>query len=119
MAASKAGFILALIGGIIGIIMGLIITLGGSFFSGLAAIGGGTALPGTIFMLLGIYTIISSIVVIIGGVWMNNPEKCKKGAIVTLIFSVIGGGGLLGIIGGILGLVASGKADAPELKSKK
>ena len=120
---SKAGFVLALIGGIFGILMGLIISvLGGVVLASMDKLPpGSTISTGMIAfaMGLGIYYVISSILVIIGGVWMKNPEKCLKGGIVTLIFSVVGGGTLLGIIGGILGIVATSKSTDIKSKLKK
>ena len=59
---------------------------------------------------LGIYLVITAILVILGGFWMKNEEKCFKGGLIALIFSIIGGGGLLGLIAGILGMIAGKKA---------
>ncbi len=101
MSLSKAGFILSLIGGILGIVMSLAIGL----FS-IAFFATEQAIVGVIMLLLGLYGVVTGVLVLLGGVWMRSPRTRKRGAIIALIFGVIGSGGILGLIGGILGLVA-------------
>lgn len=107
MGESKPGFILGLIGGIIGILVGiLMMTLGGAFFAFLEEM---TALVGGLYMGLGIWYLITGALVIWFSTWMKDPKKCRLGGIWTLVFSVIGSGGILGLVGGILGIVQGGK----------
>lgn len=104
MGTSQPGSILALIGGILGILWGLVLLLGGSFLA--ALFGPLGAFP----VVIGIWIIATAIVVIVASRWMKNPEKCFKGGLIALIFSVVGGGTILGLIGGILGLIAGKQA---------
>lgn len=107
MGTSQPGSILALIGGIIGILWGLImLVLGGTLAAFLGPLG---AFP----VVIGIWLIATAIVVIVASRWMKNPEKCFKGGLIALIFSVVGGGTILGLIGGILGLIAGKQPNAP------
>lgn len=104
MGTSQPGSILALIGGILGILWGLILLLlGGTVAAFLGPLG---AFP----VVIGIWLIATAILVIVASTWMKNPEKCFKGGLVALIFSVVGGGTILGLIGGILGLIAAKQA---------
>lgn len=109
MGTSQPGSILALIGGILGILWGLLFLVGGSIFGAIfSAIGFGflAAFP----MVVGIWLIVTAIVVIVASRWMKDPEKCFRGSLVVLILSVVGGGTILGLIGGILGIVAGKQA---------
>ena len=107
MGKSTAGFVLGLIGGILGILAGIGIAIGGGALAALNPLAG--YLGATASLAFGIWYISSGILVIIFSLWMKNPKKCRMGGILTLIFSVVGSGGLLGLIGGILGIVAGGK----------
>jgi hypothetical protein len=119
-----AAFALSLIGGIF-------ILLGGIAVAALAAVAGGfllTVLPaaGAALIGLGVFGLISGILVILGAVWINSGEKSKvrTGSILVLIFSIlsfIGAfagffiGFLLGLIGAILGLTWN--PSTPEQKA--
>ncbi|MEM2089881.1 MAG: hypothetical protein QXL88_02210 [Candidatus Pacearchaeota archaeon] len=112
MGNSTAGFILGLIGGILGIIWGIVIAVLAKAIGVLSSVmpvanlfrGSGLAMS-----IIGIWYIISGALVILFSTWMKNPEKCTTGGILTLIFSIIGSGGLLGLIGGIFGIVQGKK----------
>lgn len=108
MANSTVGFILGLIGGILGIIGGIVVlTIGGAAtFLAMLPIG---KLFGALYTVLGIWYTISGALVIWFSTWMRDPKRCRNGGIWTLILSVIGSGGILGIIGGIFGIVQGGK----------
>ena len=105
---SKAGFILALIGGILTIISGLWWLVGAGALTaiyasmGLGWLGGLGIVGGIIYLVFGILSIIAA------GM-MKNPDKVKTGGILALIFGILSGFNILTIIGGILGLVAAGK----------
>jgi hypothetical protein len=58
------------------------------------------------FMALGAWMFLTAILIIIFAVKLNaNPLEHTKWGVLILVFSIIGLGGLLGIIGGILALV--------------
>ncbi|MBR9704844.1 hypothetical protein GOV12_05510 [Candidatus Pacearchaeota archaeon] len=101
---STAGFVLALIGGILSILGSLPIILGGSALA--------TAIPlfGTFGILGGIWVLAMGVVAIIAATMMKKDDnaKVKMGGIIALIVGIIGGN-LLTLIGGIIGLVQSGK----------
>jgi hypothetical protein len=79
-----AAYYLSLIGGIIGLIIGIILLL----------------------IIIGIWIIIASIIVIVGAQrLMQEPMEHTKWGTIILVFSILGGGTLLGLIGGILALV--------------
>jgi len=80
-----AAIVLALIGGVLGVIIAFILL----------------AIP-----ILGLWVLICNIIIIVGGILMNsdNPSTIKAGAILTLIFGIIGGINIIAIIGGALGL---------------
>ena len=60
----------------------------------------------TLYLGLGIWSFITSILIIVFARKLKaNPMESKKWGILILIFSIIGVGGLLGLIGGILALV--------------
>ncbi|MBI3032024.1 DUF4064 domain-containing protein [Candidatus Woesearchaeota archaeon] len=110
MELNKVGSILALIAGILNtfgslsiLIFGLFIIIGVSQTSDAGKIA--VAMFGYIFVILGAFELIMSILMIIGSVWMKQQQKCMKGSIMVIISSVFGGFNLLGIIGGILGIV--------------
>tara|TARA_Y100000034_G_C6811025_1_gene364484 strand:- start:144 stop:515 length:372 start_codon:yes stop_codon:yes gene_type:complete len=121
MTTTKAGFILALIGGIIGILTSLLFIISPFLvapFFGAVDFDIFTLLP----IILGVYLLVTSILVIVGGVWMRDENKCFKGGLMVLIFSIIGGGTILGIIGGIIGIVVSRRKEvyiAGEVQDKK
>ncbi|MBI2146572.1 hypothetical protein HYU22_04490 [Candidatus Woesearchaeota archaeon] len=105
MGTSQPGSILALIGGILGIVWGVVLLFAGSLVG--ALLGPLGAFP----VVIGIWLIATAIVVIVASRWMKDPAKCFRGGLVVLILSVVGGGTILGLIGGILGLIAGKKAN--------
>ncbi len=107
MGTSKAGYILALISGILGILGGLSMLLMGSSAGDLLGGMGASVVIG-----LGIFVLIISGLLILAGKWMKNPEKCFKGGLLALILGVLSGN-LLAVIAGILGMVQAKKTDAP------
>ena len=106
MASSKPGYILALIGGILGVFMSLVfLTIFIIAFS-LAEIPGASI---WVIILIFVYLAATGGLTIWGGTLMRDPKTTEKGGIIALIFSVIGSGNILGIVGGILGIVEGGK----------
>jgi len=101
---STAGFVLALIGGILGIIGALIVLLMGA---GLAAL---IPLFGTMGIAYGVWVLIMSILAIISGLMMNKDDnaKVKKGGIMALVVGILGFN-ILTLIGGIIGMVQANK----------
>ncbi|MBI5148893.1 DUF4064 domain-containing protein [Candidatus Pacearchaeota archaeon] len=112
---SRAGFVFALIGSIIGLLISLILLI---FAWITKSIGPGPKLyeamtssykTNLIFLsIFGAWYLITSILVIIAAFWMRSAEKCRKGGIIALIFGLFGGGTIVGAIGGILGIIESG-----------
>jgi hypothetical protein len=102
-----AAYVLSLIGGILGLIIGGILLLIG-VASGVVAgyyFGAGIAAL-MIFAGLGIWGIITGAIVTFSAVQLNNhPMDSKKWGTIILVFSIIGLTTLLGLIGGILALV--------------
>lgn len=99
---SKAGSILSLIGGIlqlVGAVLFFIVSVLDKFY---------------IFPPIGFYIFLVIVYLIIGILsisaykWMKNPETTKKGGITALVCGIIGFN-IITLIGGILGLVDSGK----------
>lgn len=90
---AKTGSTFSLIGGIIGIVFGLITLVSVVLFK-----------P---YLYLGLFILLGAILVIIGSVKMKDEQKCFKWSVIIVIFSLLGGGTLFGLIGGILGLVAA------------
>ena len=109
-----AAFALSLVGGVLAIIAGVVLLVLAAVFStarsssyyygyysysydyrGLAYILGG----------VGIWVLIASIMLIVGAVKLNsNPLEHTKWGVIILVFSIIGGGNIFGIIGGALAL---------------
>jgi len=104
---AKAGWILSLAGGILGILSSLFVLALGILFTSIipedAAPEG--AVVGIIFIVIAIYCLITSVLTIIGAVWMRQQATQFRGSIVALVCGVIGGGTIFSLIGGILGLV--------------
>jgi len=104
---SKAGFIFALIGGILTIISSFLSAImGGALIQFLSMLG--LEWLGIIATAIPLLWIVFGTITIIGAVKMNKPETVKKGALLALIFSILSLN-VLGIVGGILGLVAAKK----------
>jgi hypothetical protein len=110
-----AAFVLSLIGGIIGLIVGsILIAIAASIaslYNWYYYYGPSPALFGG----FGVWTLITSIIVIIFAAKLNsNPWQHTKWGAIILAFSIIGlGWWLLGIIGGILALVYKPQPLAP------
>ncbi len=97
----SAAYILSLLGGIFGLIIGLfLIGIGG--IAGLFTFGLGFLIPG----IVGSWILICSVIVIVAASKLNSEplEHSKWGALI-LAFSIIGCWSILGLIGGILALV--------------
>ena len=100
MSVSRIAYILALIGGILLVIFGLISLIGSSFGPSFLYWGWGFA---SFALGGGIISIICGIIAIIGA----RSASTLVWAIVLIIVGIIGGGlgGLLVILGGLLGLI--------------
>lgn len=107
---SKPGFILALIGGILTILMGIVWIASTGFLSTYLAMFGLKEMGwlAGVNIIVAILYIIFGVISIVAGVEMNHKDKVKSGGIMALIFGILAGN-ILTIIGGILGLVAAGK----------
>jgi hypothetical protein len=103
-----AAYVLSLIGGILGLIVGFILIIIAAM---IANASGGISYYGPIFPaafggVIGAWSLITGIIVIISAAKLNsNPWEHTKWGVIILVFSVIGLGTLLGLIGGILALV--------------
>lgn len=107
MAESKAGYVLSLIGGILGIVFSL-----GYLVLFLVVLNNSSEMPDfsvPLLVILLVYGIVSAVLTIWGGTLMKEPRTTKKGGIIALVFSVIGMGTILGFIGGIIGIVEGSK----------
>jgi len=101
-------FVLSLIGGILGIIIGIVLLLLGVAFAGVLGYAGyyGYNPVLMLFAGLGIWGIITATIVIASAVKLNSyPLEHTKWSLIILVFSIIGVTGLFGLIGGIWGLV--------------
>jgi hypothetical protein len=108
-----AAYVLSLIGGIIGLLISLgFVALGALAYSAVntysgyyystSAFGWGWGL----LVGLGAWMLITSILIIVFALKLNaNPLEHSKWGALILVFSIIGLGGLFGLIGGILALV--------------
>jgi hypothetical protein len=104
---SKAGSILALIGGILTLIVSLILLIAGIAF--LAGYGeGDTTIGGIAFLVLFLIVLILGILKIVASNKMKKPETTRGGGILALILGIITSD-LLTLIGGIIGIVQGGK----------
>ena len=106
MKSSKPGYILALIGGILGIFMSIIFLV---LFLVAFSFAEVPVASIWIIVLIFVYLATTGGLTIWGGTLMRDPKTTEKGGIIALIFSVIGSGNILGIVGGILGIVEGGK----------
>jgi cytochrome c biogenesis protein CcdA len=119
---SKAGSILALIGGILQFLSAAILLIIGI----MAAVSAGNQLGGVgvafgaVYIVLGVVWIVIGILAIKAYSWMKVPETTKKGGITALICGIIGGN-ILTLIGGILGIVDAGKnqQNTPNTQQKQ
>lgn len=100
MSVSRIAYILALIGGILLVIFGLISFIGSSFGPSVLYWGWGFAS----FAYGGIVSIICGVIALIGAKSANTLVW----AIILIVVGIIGGGlgGLLVVLGGLLGLIA-------------
>jgi len=108
MTKSTTGFVLALIGGILQVLVGLLLTMVFNLASNANLITGG---PSYFYSLFGVWILVFGALSIVGGVKMNSEDSAtvKKWGIATIIFSVASMLNLLTFIGGILGVVQSSK----------
>ena len=99
MSVSRIAYILALVGGILLVIFGLISLIGSSFGPSFLYWGWGFAS----FAFGGIISIVCGVIAIIGA----KSAGTLIWAIVLIIVGIIGGGlgGLLVVLGGLLGLI--------------
>jgi hypothetical protein len=108
-----AAYILSLLGGIIGLLVGIgVMALGVLAFmadnitDAELGIDVGLGWGGTLMLSIGIWGLITSILLIVfAGKLKSNPMQHSKWGALILIFSIIGFGGWLAFIGGILALV--------------
>lgn len=115
-----AAYVLSLIGGIIGLIVGFLLIVLAAIVASSA--GGyynygypGPALPAAFWGDIGVWCLITGIIVIISAAKLNaNPWKHTEWGLIILVFSIIGLATLLGSIGGILALVYKPQSLAPE-----
>lgn len=102
---STAGFILALIAGILWILVGLtVIARFITFIWASGFLGKSPSSSVYLALILGVYLIIIGIFIITSGVWMRKDVSLKKGALTSLILGILSLN-LLAIIGGIVGLI--------------
>ncbi|MBI2147363.1 DUF4064 domain-containing protein [Candidatus Woesearchaeota archaeon] len=112
----KAAWILSLIGGILGLMMSLFFIFFGFFLGAVIAsipVEAGempaNPMPPDFFLVLfgfiGVYLLATAGLTILGSVWMRDSAKQMKGSIIVLVCSLLGGGTIFGLVGGILGLV--------------
>lgn len=143
MVRSIVGFVLALISGILSIISSIAfiisailirslyryVAVGAEEGVGFMGMGAGTItqLVTSIvpFIVAGIIALVFGIMLIISGVWMKKDKTCKKGAIISLIFGILGLFALSiilwrssGMIGGLIYVLAI-MAGILGLRSKK
>lgn len=112
-----AAYVISLIGGILGLIVGFILIIsaaiianavGGYYYSG------PSAAFAVLYGSIGVWSLITAVIVIISAVKLNsNPWEHTKWGVIILVFSIIGLGTLLGLIGGILALVYSPQSPVP------
>lgn len=107
---STAGFVLSLIGGILGLIVGfqLLLTLIVNLWG--ASIIGGNIAPGLIALgiFLSFYLFILNTWILFSAVWMRKDIQLRKGAKTSLICGILSLN-LLAIIGGAIGFSKSKK----------
>ena len=96
-----AAYWLSIIGAIMGLLTGILL-LGIGAFLGVFTFGLGFLFTGV----LGIWMFFASILVIIfAGKLKSNPMEHAKWGALILVFSLLGVGGIIGLIGGILAIV--------------
>jgi hypothetical protein len=115
-----AAYILSLLGGIFGILIGVAFLILGALaiIAGLAdaAIGFDVGLGwgGSLMLGIGIWGLITSILLVVfAGKLKGNPMEHSKWGALILVFSLIGFGGWLAFIGGILALIYKPIPSAP------
>ncbi len=112
-----AAFVLSLIGGIIGLIVSAFLLIlyaaaasqiayYSSYYSSYYYSSYQAALSAMyLYGALGVWCLISCIFVIAGAIALySNPLKHTRWGVVILVFSILGVGGILGLVGGILAL---------------
>lgn len=120
---TKAGRILAMIGGWLGVAGGLALTGITIFLAYALAMpkeGGGVQEDVTFFVvffvIFTVYILITSILTLVGARWMRKPETLLRGSVMVLVCGLMGGSSLFGMIGGILGLIDYGKKGEQKRK---
>ena len=109
MSLVKAASILTLIGGIFASLISLFTSAMLISIGAISSADYGYSFGVGVFLgiLAALYFIIGAILVIIASQKMKEAQTRKKWSIIAIIFSIIGPGTILGLIGGILGLVAN------------
>jgi len=117
---STSGFILALIGGIVNVLMGfLLIVFGIILVLIINGISIGDKLPSmadfsTVLVILSfflaVWFTVIGILIIVFSVKINNDVEAKKGGVLCLIFGILTLN-VLSIVGGILGIFAGKKSN--------
>jgi MFS family permease len=109
-----AAYILSLIGGILGLIVGFAFMVFSAIFAGYATPGVAFSVIIVVYMGIGIWCVVCSAIVIFAATRLNEePWEHVKWGIVILVFSIVGLGSLLGLIGGILALVYRPESTVP------
>ena len=121
--ASKAGYILALIGGILTLIGSVIFLVYGIIsYTALRALTMGFGKVSVMPLVGGIggmiWFIVAGILAIIAAKKMNqdDPTIVKKGGIMAIIVGVLSGG-LLTLIGGIIGVIQASESNTIQSKN--
>jgi len=104
-----ASFVLSLVGGIISIVGAFVVFLLLLFGFLRGYVWGYPTYPFGPWLAVGlglfIWVLVSAILVIVGSIMMyRHPEMHRIWGIIILVFSLLGGGGILGIIGGALAI---------------
>jgi hypothetical protein len=105
-----AAYWLSMIGGFLGLIIGLILIVIAGSIGSLPNSGPATVLFGGI----GLWSVFTAIIVMISAYNLrSDPWEHTKWGWIIIIFSIIGLGTLLGLIGGILAVVYKPEESAP------
>lgn len=99
---SVPGFVLALIGGILGLLVGLVLMLFASIFAFIDIVGGGFSFGGVFF---GFVLLVGAVLAFIGGSMMLNENKIKTGSIICIAVGVISIN-IFTFFGGLIGFLA-------------
>jgi len=106
-----AAYWLSMIGGFLGLIIGLILIVIAVSVASLSYYFGP---PAALLGGIGLWSMITAIIVIISAYDLHSdPWEHTKWGVIIIIFSVIGLGTILGLIGGILAIVYKPEESAP------